>query len=93
MADSNIGSEAVELSEIDKENKGSPEFKRLHSEDSPSVKRQKQSLKKSISWGSRGDALLNRSISSQREYNCQKLSVICVLMGNLLMSKYDLFFG
>lgn len=62
-----MASEAVELSHVDKENFGHPEFKRLHSEENSAVKKPKTTgIKKSISWGSRSDAI--RTMTYEREY-------------------------
>lgn len=54
-----MASDTLELSHMDKENFGHPDFKRLHSEENQAaVKKPKtSSIKKSISWGSRADAM------------------------------------
>ena len=66
----------TELSHMDKENFGHPDFKRLHSEENQAaVKKPKTtSIKKSISWGSRADAM--QTLSFQREYNYVSLVVV-----------------
>ena len=62
-----MASEGLELSHMDKENFGHPDFKRLHSEEDSPVKKVKNTgIKKSISWGNRSDSI--KTMSFQREY-------------------------
>lgn len=61
-----MAAEGLELSSMSRDITGHPDYKRLHSEENPNTKRPKNinsGIKKSISWGSRADAM--RTLSFQ----------------------------